>query len=86
MQVSPYLIFKGQCEEPFKLYATCLGRKIEAMLSHEGTGHVSPEWRSMGDTILMSSHDPTDRYQEPLGLSVSLSVASPTEAERVFTN
>ena len=81
MQVSPYLIFKGQCEEPFKLYATCLGRKIEAMLSQEGT----PEWRSMGDTILMSSHDPTDRYQEPLGLSVSLSVASPTEAERVFT-
>jgi PhnB protein len=95
LQVNPYLFFKGQCEEAFELYATCLGGKIEAMLSHEGTpasDHVPPEWRSkiiharlvVGDTILMGSDDPSDRYQEPRGLSVSLSVDSPAEAERVF--
>lgn len=95
MQVNPYVFFKGQCEEAFKLYATCLGGKIEAMLSHEGTpasDHVPPEWRSkiiharlvVGDTILMGSDNPSDRYQEPRGLSVSLSVDSPAEAERVF--
>jgi uncharacterized glyoxalase superfamily protein PhnB len=37
MQVNPYLFFKGQCKEAFKLYATCLGGNIEAMLSYEGT-------------------------------------------------
>ncbi|PZV34003.1 VOC family protein [Mesorhizobium kowhaii] len=95
MLVNPYLFFKGRCEEAFKFYASCLGGKIEAMLSHEGTpasDHVPPEWRSkiiharlvVGDTVLMGSDNPSDRYQEPRGLSVSLGVDSPAEAERVF--
>jgi PhnB protein len=53
---------------------------------------VPPEWRSMiihahmivGDWVLMGSDAPPDRYEEPKGFSVSLSVKEPTEAERLF--
>jgi len=48
MQLNPYLSFNGQCEAAFKFYENCLGGKIEAMLTHEGTPAeqgVPPEWR-----------------------------------------
>src|SRR2546429_8645786 len=49
MQLNPYLHFNGQCEAAFKFYEQCLGGKIEAMVSHEGTpvaDQVPAEWRS----------------------------------------
>jgi PhnB protein len=95
MQVNPYLLFQGQCEAAFKFYAQCLGGKIEAMMPHEGTPaaeQVPPEWRkkivharlSLGDTVLMASDCPPDRYAKPQGFSVSLEIKKPAEAERVF--
>ena len=33
MQLNPYLIFNGQCEEAFKFYEKCLGGKIEAIFT-----------------------------------------------------
>jgi PhnB protein len=95
MQVNPYLLFNGQCEAAFKFYATCLGGKIEAMMPHEGTPaaeHVPPEWRKkilhaslrVGDTVLMASDCPPDRYKKPEGFSVTLQIKQPAEAERVF--
>ena len=64
MQLNPYLTFNGQCEAAFKFYEKCLGGKIEAMLTHEGTPAeqgVPPEWRkkilharlTVGDQVLM---------------------------------
>ncbi len=85
MQLNPYLTFKGQCEAAFKFYEKCLGGKIVAMLTHAGTPaeqHVPPEWRNkilhaymiVGDQVLMGSDAPPDRYQEPKGFSVSLTI------------
>ena len=48
MQLNPYLTFNGQGEAAFKFYEKCLGGKIEAMFTHEGTPaeqHVPAEWR-----------------------------------------
>jgi PhnB protein len=95
MRINPYLFFNGQCEAAFKYYAKCLGAKIEAMMTHEGTpaaGQVPSEWvkkimharLSLGDTLLMASDAPPGRYQKPQGFSVSLLVDTPQEAERVF--
>ena len=95
MQLNPYLTFNGQCEAAFKFYEKCLGGKIEAMLTHEGTPaeqHVPPEWRkkilharlTVGDQVLMASDAPPDRYEKPKGFSVSLNVNAPAEAERIF--
>jgi PhnB protein len=95
MQLNPYLFFNGQCEAAFKFYEKCLGGKITAILPHEGTpaaAQVSPEWRKkilharmvVGDSVLMASDAPPDRYQATQGFSMSIGVATPEEAERVF--
>jgi PhnB protein len=95
MQLNPYLLFNGQCEAAFTFYARCLGGKVMAMLPHEGTPaeeHVPPEWRkkiihacmTVGDTFLMASDCPADRYEKPQGFSVSLQIKDPAEAERAF--
>src|SRR5919202_4478841 len=94
-QLNPYLFFDGQCEAAFKFYAELLGGKIEAMLPHAGTPaeeHVSPEWRdkimharlNVGDLVLMGSDAP-EGHEQPKGFSVTVSVAKPADAERIFT-
>lgn len=95
MQLNPYLTFGGQCEAAFKFYERCLGGKIEAMMTHEGTpmaAHVPEAWRNkimharltVGDTVLMGSDAPPERYQKPQGFTVTLGVDDPAGAERIF--
>jgi len=95
MQLSPYLLFNGDCEAAFKFYAEILGGKIEAMLSHVGTPaeeHVPAAWRekvlharmTVADSVLLASDAPPDRYQKPGGFSVSIQLADPEDAERIF--
>jgi PhnB protein len=95
MQVNPYLTFSGDCEAAFKFYEQCLGGEITAMMTHAGTpmeAHTPPEWRTkilhaslkVGDTVLMASDAPPDRYERPQGFSVSLVLKDTGEAERIF--
>jgi len=95
MQVNPYLLFNGQCEEAFNFYARCLGGTIETMMTHGGSpaeGQVSADWRDkilhaslrVGDDVLMASDAPPGHYEQPQGFSVSLQFDNPAEGERVF--
>lgn len=95
MQINPYLVFNGQCEQAFRFYEKVLGGKIEAMFLHAGTpaeSFVPPEWRSkimharlvVGDQVLMGSDAPPDRFEKPQGFSVSLQIKTPADAERIF--
>ena len=95
MQLNPYLLFNGQCEEAFKFYAECLGGKIEAMIPHGGTPaeqHSPPEWRdkilhaslSVDGELLMGSDAPPQHYEHPKGFSVSIQLKDPVAAERIF--
>lgn len=95
MQLVTYLTFNGRCEAAFKFYEECLGGKIEFMMTHADSPmaeQVPPEWRKkiiharlvVGDKALMGSDAPPDRYEEPKGFAVSLSVADPADAERKF--
>jgi PhnB protein len=95
MQLVPYLNFNGQCEEAFKFYEQCLGGKIVAMFTHRETPaaeHVSPEWQDrimharlvVGDAVLMGSDSPPEHFEEQKGMSVSLHLDDPAEAERIF--
>jgi PhnB protein len=65
------------------------------MIPHEGTPvaqQVPAEWRSkilharliVGETVLMGSDAPADRYEAMKGFSVMLGIADPAAAERVF--
>jgi PhnB protein len=38
----------------------------------------------VGETLLMGSDAPPEHYQKPQGLYVSLSVATPADADRIF--
>lgn len=95
MQLNPYLSFNGQCEAAFKFYEQCLGGKIEAMITHGGSpmeGQVPSEWHnkilhaslSVGDSVLMGSDAPPERYEQPTGFSVSLGIDDAADAERIF--
>lgn len=95
MQLSPYLIFNGDCEVAFKFYENCLGGKIESMIPYEGTPaaeHVPTEWRKkvlharlvVEGQVLMGSDGPPARYEPPKGFSVSLEITNVAIAERIF--
>ena len=95
MRINAYLTLNGDCEAAFKFYEKCLGGKIEAMLTHEGTPmeqQVPAEWRKkimharlvVGDEVLMGSDGPPDRKSPIGGFSVSVTVKEPAEAERIF--
>jgi PhnB protein len=96
MQLNPYLLFNGQCEEAFKFYEKALGGKIEAIHRYEGSPmakHIPAEWGSKvmhaslrleGGMVLMGSDPPPDSYRVPQGFSVSLSMKDPEETERIF--
>ena len=95
MQMNNYLYFDGQCEAAFKFYEKCLGGKIEAMMTHEGTpaaSNVPAEWLKkilharlvVGDAVLMASDAPPEHYSKPQGFSINIGVTDPGEADRLF--
>jgi PhnB protein len=95
MRLNPYLMFNGPCEAAFKFYEQCLGGKIVALSTYGETPaaeHVSLESQQriihaclhVGDAVLMGSDCPTEMFEEPKGISVSLHVDDPAEAERIF--
>jgi PhnB protein len=95
MQLNAYLVFDGQCEAAFKFYEKVLGGKILGMFTHAGTPaaeHVPPEWLNkimhvtlkVGDSVLMGSDAPPDRYKKPEGFTVNIAINDVAEAERIF--
>jgi PhnB protein len=95
MQLNPYLLFNGDCAEAFKFYEETLGGKIESMFPYKGSPaaeHAPPEWADkimhatvrIGDQPLMGSDAPPGRYEQPKGISVSLSLKDPEKGERLF--
>jgi PhnB protein len=95
MQLNPYLTFNGQCEAAFKFYEKHLKGKIEMMMAHKDSPaaeQTPPAMRdkimhariSIGDAVLMGSDAPLGSSEGITGFSVSLSVDTPAEAERVF--
>jgi PhnB protein len=95
MQMYPYLSFKGQCEVAFRFYEQCLGARIDAIFRYAGSpmaDQVPPDWQdkvmhgtlTIGDQVLMGGDVAPKGYEEPRGFSLSIQIASPTEAERIF--
>jgi PhnB protein len=95
MQLNPYLSFNGQCEAAFKFYEQCLGGRILAMLTYGSSpmaDQTPPEWRNkimhtrliVENAVLMGSDSPPEHYEQMKGMSVSLSIEKPEDAERIF--
>jgi len=95
MQLNPYLLFNGNCAEAFKFYEETLGGKIESMFPYKGSPaaeHAPPEFGdkimhatiSIGDEKLMGSDAPPGHYEQPKGISVSISLNDREKGERIF--
>ena len=95
MEVSAYLSFKGDCEEAFKCYEEVLGAKPGLLFRYADSPMVDvvPEgWDSkimhgsvkIGGKLLEGADVPPEKYEKPQGFSLSLSVPTPDEAEKVF--
>ena len=95
MQLNPYLLFNGNCAEAFKFYEETLGGKIEGLFTYSGSPaaeHAPPEWGDkvmhatlmIGDQKLMGSDAPPGHYEQPKGISVSISLNDREKGERIF--
>jgi PhnB protein len=95
MQMNPYLGFNGKCETAFKFYEKILGGKIVMMMKYGASpmaAKTAPEFQdkimharlAVGDEFLMGSDAPPQMYEPMKGISVTLSIEQPAEADRIF--
>ena len=97
MKTNPYLSFNGNCADAFRFYEKVLGGKIMALMTWADTpmaNEMPAEARSqivharlqVGDNVLMGGDAPPGRYEAPKGITVTINVEQPAEADRVFTS
>jgi PhnB protein len=95
MALNPYLILNGNTEAAFKFYAQVFGGKIDAMMPFEGSPaakQTPPDWLkkmihaqiTIGDDVLMASDGSPTEQRTMQGFSISFSVKTTAEAERIF--
>jgi PhnB protein len=95
MKLHTYLNFGGNCEQAFRFYEKNLGAKITMLMTHgqqPGQSNIPPDLKdkilysrmTIGETELMASDVPPDRFQPMRSVYLSLSVASTPEAERIY--
>lgn len=95
--VQPYLFFGGRCEEALEFYRAALGARVEMLMRYQDSptphppGMIPTGWESkvmhatfhIGATTLMASDgcEPGPTFS---GFSLSLSLPTAADAERVF--
>lgn len=96
MHINPYLHFDGDCAEAMRFYAELLGGEIDMMMKFSEAPPMdgaSAEWqdkvmhcqiKASGGLILMGTDAPPAYFRTPQGFSVSLSLDTPAEAERIY--
>jgi PhnB protein len=96
VDITPYLSFDGTCAEAFRFYADVLHGEIEALLDGSampGGGEMAEAWKDrimhaslrFGDASLAGADAPVGQpYEAPRGFSVTVTVDSSPEAERIF--
>lgn len=98
MEIQPYLMFDGRCEEAVEFYRSRLGAKVEMLMRFKESpdppppGMLPPGSENkvmhsslrIGDTIVMASDGRCAGQPSFQGFSLSISVPSEADAERIF--
>jgi PhnB protein len=95
MEISPYLLFNGNCADAFKFYEKSLGGTITFIQKFGESpmaDQVPADWRDkimhvtmkVGDGVLMGTDASPAHYAAPQGVSVSIAPATTEEGERMF--
>jgi PhnB protein len=96
MRLNTFLNYGGNCEQAFRFYERHLGGKITMLMrrSEQPDQPVTwPGWErsvqyafmEIGETQLMASDVPPDRFQPMRSVYLSLTVESDGEADRIWT-
>ncbi len=99
MNVQPYLFFEGRAEEAAEFYGQVLGAKVDMMMRYQDSPDPVPEGMvppgsgrkvmhmamRIGESVLMASDGNCSGKPQFQGFSLSHTVATEAEAERVFT-
>lgn len=98
MEIQPYLFFDGRCEEAIEFYKTALGAKVGRLVRFKDNPEPQPGMTpagcenkvmhaniEIGESTLLLSDGRCQGNQKIEGFSLSLTLASEAEAERVFT-
>jgi PhnB protein len=94
MKLHTYLNYGGNCAQAFRFYEKHLGGKITMMMTHSEQPNAKdapPDQKdailyarmSIGETDLMGSDVPAERFQPMRSVYLSLSVNTRGEAERI---
>ena len=95
MKLNTYLNYGGNCAEAFRFYEEHLGGRIGMMMKHgemPDPSKVMPGMQdavlhaqmTIGDTVIMASDVPSDRFKPMRSAYLSLLVDSDAEAERIY--
>lgn len=97
MSVQPYLFFDGRCEEAVEFYRKALGAKVEMLMRFKespdppqencGGGDPNKIMHSafkVGDSLIMASDGMAAGKPEFKGFSLSISVKTVAEADKLF--
>ncbi len=95
MKTNAYLNYGGNCAEAFKFYEQHLGAKITMLMTHDqapGATNLDPKVAKsvlyasikLGDTTIMASDVPSDRFQPMRSVYICMSVDTDAEAERIY--
>jgi len=95
MRLNTYLNYGGNCAEAFRFYAEHLGARIGMMMKHGDVpdpSKVPAEMKeavlhaqiTIGDSVIMASDVPTDRFKPMRSVYLALNVESDADAERIF--
>src|SRR5512146_1977944 len=98
MHVQPYLFFEGRCEQALEFYARALGAKVTMLMRNKDAPEAPPPGMlppgsenkvmhaafTVGESTLMASDGRCSGQPGFQGLSLSISLTSETEADRIF--
>lgn len=95
MRLNTYLNYGGNCAKAFKFYEEHLGGKIGMIMKHgdmPDPSKVMPEWKdavlhatiTIGETVIMASDVPPDRWKPMRSAYLALHLASDADAQRLF--
>ena len=93
MQIQPYLFFEGRCDEAIELYRETLGAEVTMLMrfkdspepvTHGAADKVMHASLRIGETTVLVSDGRCLGQPSFQGFALSLTVASNSEAERLF--
>ena len=96
MQMNPYLSFKGDCEEAFRCYERAFGGQLGTIFRYAGSpmaSDVPADWQdkvmhttlTVDGQVLMGGDVAPEAFEPPKGFSMSLTLSSEADAERIFS-